>query len=446
MLDPSLREFALTDRQREYFDAVNEHGSARKAGVALGVHHTNILRVIGSIQKRARAAALKPRGTQGFDERELTTHYDADGHVTGSTLKEGPAHLFETGGEDAGPARDGTDLYRIKGVSTYFDAEGNQRGQWVKTTEDAVLRAAAIKEAMVEFVAELPTIDAPAAPLDYDTDIIPWIQIGDAHLGMLAHAAEVGENFDLKIAETEILCAIGILIDELPACERLVINDLGDFTHYENFSATTEASGHPLDFDNRFPKMIKVYSRVMRWVVEKALGKARHVDVIVNQGNHSRTNDIWMAELLRAVYGPTGRVHVLNNDSVFIAYRMGKTLVMTHHSDKCRPKNLAGVMTTDFREDFGETEFHYIDIGHVHHGMVMKEHPSVFIESFNHLAALDKWAHDAGYRNRKSITTVLRSRTYGEVGRRVLPIQQIRDRMVGAAGGGEISKKLAFTV
>jgi len=127
-------------------------------------------------------------------------------------------------------------------------------------------------------------------------------------------------------------------------------------------------------------------------------------------------------------------VHVLNNDSVFIGYRMGNTLVMTHHSDKCKPARLADVMITDFREDYGETEFHYIDIGHVHHGMVMKEYPSIFVESFNHLAAPDKWAHDSGYRNRKSISMVLRSRTYGEVGRRVLPIQQIRDAILGTVG------------
>lgn len=136
-----------------------------------------------------------------------------------------------------------------------------------------------------------------------------------------------------------------------------------------------------------------------------------------------------MAEMLRIVYGHTGRVHVLNNDSVFIAYRMGNTLVMTHHSDKCKPAQLAHVMTNDFRKDYGETEYHYIDVGHVHHGMVMKEHPGIFVESFNHLASLDRWAHDSGYRNRKSITVILRSKKYGEQGRRVLSIQEIRDRM-----------------
>lgn len=121
--------------------------------------------------------------------------------------------------------------------------------------------------------------------------------------------------------------------------------------------------------------MIDVYARVMRFIVDKALSKAANVDVIVNQGNHSRTNDIWMATLLRMVYERTGRVSVLNNHTPFIGYRMGRTFVMTHHSDKCRPAKLADVMATDFASDWGETLYRYIDIGHIHHNMVLKEHP-----------------------------------------------------------------------
>lgn len=392
-IDPKLIEFA-TARQVEYIQAIEQHGGIRAAARALGAAKSSIQ---DSMVRLKKAAALK-----GYSPDHDMTRTVPDGFV-------------------------------VKGISTYYNKDGNPTGQWVKSAVDAERQRELLREAIIGFVQDVGPISAPAQPLDFQTDVIPWVQIGDAHLGMLAHANEVGEHFDLKIAEQELCAAIGILIDELPSCERLVINDLGDATHFENFQGETEASKHRLDCDTRFPKMIKVYSRVMRFIVDKALTKARHVDVIVNQGNHSRTNDIWMAELLRVAYGHTGRVHVLNNDSVFIAYRMGKTLVMTHHSDKCRPSQLAHVMTNDYRKDYGETEFHYIDIGHVHHGMVMKEHPGVFVESFNHLAALDKWAHDAGYRNRKSITIVLRSKSYGEVGRRVLPIQEIRARLGKAA-------------
>lgn len=401
-----LRQFA-TPQQLRYLDAIEQFGGQRAACKALGLTRSALQDALSRLKKKA--------ARQGFSPEHDMTKTVPDG-------------------------------YMVKGVSTFYDQDGKPRGQWVKSTMDPERQAEIMREAVRSFLEEQPRIDAPASPLDWQSDVIPWVQIGDAHLGMLAHAAEVGENFDLKIAERELCAAIGMLIDELPNCERLVINDLGDFTHYENFSGTTEASGHALDYDSRFPKMIRVYSRVMRYIVDKALTKARHVDVIVNQGNHSRTNDIWMAELLRVCYGHTDRVHVLNNESVFIAYRMGNTLVMTHHSDKCKPQRLAHVMTTDFRKDYGETEFHYIDVGHVHHGMVMKEHPGIFVESFNHLAAADKWAHDNGYRNRKSITIVLRSREFGEVGRRVLPIQEVRKRLAKAQGSPATADREVYAV
>lgn len=388
-VDPNLYQFA-TVRQLEYLEAIEKHGSQHAAARALGVRQNAIGMAIATLHRRAAIRGYSP-------SNDMT--------------------------------RVVPDPYVVKGVSSYYDELGKVRGQWVKSDLRQEAYNEMVKAAIGEFLQDVPQINVAPTPIDVQSDIIPWIQIGDAHIGMLAHAAETGANFDLKIAERELCEAISILIDEMPPCERIVVNDLGDATHYDNLAATTAASGHPLDADGRHPKMLRVYSRVMRFIVEKALTKAQHVDVLINQGNHSRINDFWMRELLTVAYGHTGRVHVLDNDSVFIPYRMGNTLVMVHHSDKCPPARLVGVMTTDYRKDFGETEHHYIDIGHVHHHFVSKEHPGVVIESWNHLAANDKWAHDAGYRSRKAITVVLRSRKYGDVGRRVLPIEEVRDRI-----------------
>jgi len=403
-LDLGLDDFA-TKMQRDKLQAVREHGSMRAAARALGINYSAVEKAVRSVQQKA--------ALQGY------------------------APAFDM-------VRRVPEPYVVRGVSTYYNSEGKAAGQWVKSQLAQEQYNEMVKRAISEFLEDVPELPAPPAPVDFQTDVIPWIQIGDAHIGMLAHAAEANENFDLKIAESELCGAIAMLLSEMPACERLVINDLGDFTHYDNLTATTAASGHPLDADGRHPRMLRVYSRVMRFIVEQALTKARHVDVIINQGNHSRINDFWMRELLTVAYAHTNRVHVLDNDNVFIGYRMGKTLVMVHHSDKCRPDRLVGVMTTDFRKDFGETDFHYIDTGHVHHHYVSREHPSVVIESWNHLAPNDKWAHEAGYRSRRAISVVLRSRTYGDVGRRVLPIEEIRVRM--SSPQSTSAKKSAYSV
>ena len=403
-LDARLKEWA-TEVQKTYIDAVAEHGSIRAAARALGLAEATIRTSLSTLRLKA---ALK-----GFSPEHDMTHTVPDTHL-------------------------------VKGVSSYYGSDGRLLGQWVKSRLDDEAAVRAMKDAARAFVADLPALPAPPAPLEFSSDVIPWIQIGDAHIGMLAHEWEVGEAFNLEVAEAELLGAIDILIAEMPPVERCVINDLGDATHYDNATGTTAHSGHVLDKDGRFPVMLRVYSRVMRAIVDKALTKARHVDVIVNQGNHSRINDFWMREMLEVVYGHTGRVHVLNNDSPFIAYRMGNTLVMTHHSDKVKPRDLIGVMTTDFRSDFGATRYHYIDVGHVHHRKVAAEHPSVVVESWNNLAPNDQWAHDYGYRAKRSISVVLRSRTYGEIGRRVLPVQEVRDRIGRVMQ--QAGSKVAFTV
>lgn len=411
-VDERYKEYA-TESQARYIDAVNEHQSMGAAAKALGVNRSTVRDAVQQVKKKA--------AIFGFSPEHDWTHPIPETHVA-------------------------------KGVSTYYptpkdkDGKSTGPGQWVKADLRQEAYNEMVKAAIGEFLKDIEPVQAPPAPLDFQSDIIPWIQIGDAHIGMLAHAAETGENFDLKIAERELCAAISILIDEMPPCERIVINDLGDATHYDNMAAATAASGHVLDADGRHPKMLRVYSRTMRFIVDKALTKARIVDVLINQGNHSRINDFWMRELLSVAYGHTGRVNVLDNDSVFIPYRMGNTLVMVHHSDKCPPARLIGVMTTDFRQDYGETEFHYIDTGHVHHHFVSKEHPGIVIESWNHLPPNDKWANDAGYRSRKAISVVLRSKTYGDVGRRVLPIEEIRAKITNAVGAGAQRRRAVHTV
>lgn len=380
-------EVDYTPRQREVLEAIRDHGGIHAAKRALGLaSKSSIQDALRSIRRKAARLGHAPG------------HFDsgvAPGYMMGKVT-----------------------IRRNLTTGQAMEAWERQHPQFDPEK---------LKEAIAAFaegIGEIPL--APQMP-GRDADIIPWINIGDGHFGMLAHEAETGENFDLKIAERELCAAISLLIDETGEHDRLVIQDCGDMTHYENMTATTEQSGHMLDHDGRFPKMIRVYSRVMRFIIDKALEKANTVDIIINQGNHSRTNDMWMAELLRVAYAHTDRVNILNNDSVFIGYRMGRTFVMCHHSDKCKPAKLANVMATDFAQDWGETEYRYIDIGHIHHNMVLKEHPGVSIESFNQLAAKDKYAHDGGWRSRQSITIIDRSRTYGEVGRRVLPIRRVRD-------------------
>lgn len=401
MLDKNiLLQFCAMDSQRENINAYFEFGeNYSEAGRQLG---KNRKAIEVTVKRAAKRAADK-------------------GHI------ENHPHLEIAEGRALGK------------VTTQINGKGEVKNVWYRQNNE-------LKEAlnaMEEFCKDLPRIESkmPEGMASFDTDVIPWFNIGDGHLGMLAYHQEIGTSFDLTIGEQDLCAAMGILIDEAPTTERCVIQDMGDMTHYENVAGVTDASGHDLDCDGRFPKMIKTYARVMRFIMDKALSKFKYVDVIINQGNHSRTNDFWMQILLTSIYEDNDRVNVLDNQNIFIPYRMGNTLVMSHHSDKCRPKRLADVMTTDYRQDFGETEYHYIDIGHIHHGMQLKEHPGVTIESFNQLATKDAYAHEGGWRSRSCLTVVHRSKTYGEIGRQRLPLERVRDILNNVEAGTEAQKR-----
>jgi DNA-binding Lrp family transcriptional regulator len=259
IIDPQLKTYG-SERQGQYVDAVNACGSQRRAAETLGVNESTLRR---ALERLKTAAAIR-----GYAPEHDYTRPVPEPHVA-------------------------------QGISTYYNADGKPTQQWVKSNLKAETYRKHVEEKLGDLIEDMPARRAPEAPTDYSTDVIPWIQLGDAHIGMLAHAAEVGEHFDLKIAKRELMGAIDHIVDEMPACERAVLNDLGDFTHYENYSATTEASGHALDYDSRFPKMIDVYVDTMLYLVDRLLTKVKVLDVIINQGNHSRTNDIWMAKLIR---------------------------------------------------------------------------------------------------------------------------------------------------
>lgn len=383
-VDPELLNYCETERERTIVTRLIAGEAAKDISESLGINRGG---ASGTYRRVAKRAALK-----GYAPNSGINHPVAEG-------------------------------FELRGYSHFTKTAAGEL-IWLKTraAEHAYWQGieAAIASVQPVNINVLPT------PPEPQSDIVPWLQIGDAHIGLLCSEAETGANFDISIAKREICAAAAALIDAAPPCERMVINDLGDGTHYETFKGETMGHGHALDYDTRYWKMIEAYVEICQFICERALSKAQTVDLIYNQGNHSESNDSWIAVTMRALYRNTDRVNVLRNESPFIAYRMGKTMVLIHHGHKAKPEACAKVMAEDYSVDWGETTFRYIDGGHVHHSQ-RKELPGCVFESWNNLAPRDKYANDGGWRSKQCMTLVLRSRQYGETGRIVMPIERVRD-------------------
>lgn len=306
---------------------------------------------------------------------------------------------------------------KLKGTSTLIDKRSGETVlQWVKSTEDAEAQAEIFRAACDAMVADMPKLAPRKASGTWRQDLLTVYPIGDPHIGMYAWAEETGDDWDLNIAERVHCGAMNELVHAAPATEQAIVLNLGDALHYDSMAAVTPRSGHFLDADGRYAKMVGVAIKIIRQCIESALTKHKSVHVINLPGNHDETGALWMSIALSHVYEKEPRVTIDTNPSVFSYYRWGRVLLGAHHGHACKPAALAGVMACDRAKDWGETSHRHWLIGHIHHES-KKEFSGVTVESFNTLAAKDAYATNGGWRSGRSMQALVYHQEHGEVAR-----------------------------
>lgn len=317
--------------------------------------------------------------------------------------------------------------FHVKGTSTLYGADGEIRGQWVKTARDPDDKLARLAEAVQRlaepFAGASEPIAAPRAMLD--SDLLAVYPMGDPHFGMLAWAGETGEDFDLKVAESDLVQGADMLVSLAPPAEEALVINLGDFFHTDNTQNRTTRSGHALDVDSRWAKILSVGIRAMRRVIDRALEKHARVRVICEIGNHDDHSAIMLALCLSNFYEREPRVVVDTSAEKYHWHRFGTVLIGVTHGDSVKPAELPAIMAYDRAKDWGETEHRFWYTGHVHHESV-KEYRGVTVETFRTLAARDQWHHAAGYRAGRDLRLDVLHKRFGLINRHVVGISAIR--------------------
>jgi hypothetical protein len=385
-IDPELKTWAST-LQSKYIDSVNFYGSIRRAARELGVDSSSIVR---SIQTAKRNAALK-----GYaPENDLTR-----------------------------PAAFGQ---KLRGASTlYRRGEPEPVLQWVKTSADEQAREAAIRAAFEAMSLELPRA-APIAPPKLFADAACNVfTLTDSHVGMLAWGKECGEPWDLKIAEQVLVGCFSHLVKSAPRAKIAFVNQLGDFLHSDGLTPVTPTSGHQLDQDGRFSKMVTVAVRVLRRVVDMALETNEKVVLLVSEGNHDPAGSVWLRVMFRALYENEPRVEVVDNEAPYYAYQHGKTMLAFHHGHLMKTGSLPLLFAAQFAEIWGGTTKRYCHTGHRHH-VEEKEHSGMTVFQHPTLAARDAYAARGGWHAERKATAVTYHAEFGEVARTTVTPEMLK--------------------
>jgi len=151
--------------------------------------------------------------------------------------------------------------FLVKGTSTLYDADGEQKAQWVKTTATAN-RDDLLRESIAAAFDDWRGVGRIAAAPKHTTDeLLSIYPMGDPHLGLYTWGEETGEDLDLKIAEDNLCEAVRRLVACSPKSQTCIFLNLGDFFHSDTQDNRTARSGHALDVDTRWSKVLGVDTR-----------------------------------------------------------------------------------------------------------------------------------------------------------------------------------------
>lgn len=368
---------------------------------------------LGSIETAAETLGVSPQGLR-YQMAELERVAARAGWLPGEAVTATPPAAFTPQG------------YEIKGTSTLVGADGTIRGQWIKTKQSEDSKLARLMDAVQALAEPFKGLAEPAArPVALDDDLLCVYPMGDPHFGMMAWAAETGEDFDLKIAENDLIAAVDHLVGLAPPARHALIIELGDFFHTDNSSNQTSRSHHALDVDSRWSKMLGIGIRAMRRNIDRALEKHELVHVIIEIGNHDDHTSIMLALCLANYYEREPRVTIDTSPAKFHWYRFGANLIASTHGDTTKANNLPGIMATDRARDWGETSHRFWYTGHVHHDS-LKEYPGVIVETFRTLAARDAWHSGQGYRSGRDMKLDVIHRLDGRIVRHSVGIPALR--------------------
>lgn len=304
----------------------------------------------------------------------------------------------------------------LRGVSTLYDHAGNAVQQWVKTRADDRLIDEAMRAMVDELKQELPRLSPVPSFGNTNDDLANVYVVSDFHLGMFAWREETGADWDLELAERTLVSWFERAIDQSPASSVAYLAQLGDFAHWDGLLPMTPTSGHVLDADTRFQKLVRVMIRLLRRVIDMLLRKHSHVFVLNCEGNHDIATSLAAREWFHALYENEPRVTVDRSPRPYYCHVFGDVLLAFHHGHLAKPQDLPAIVASMFAPDWGATLYRYAHCGHRHHREV-KEHHGIVVEQHPTLAARDAYASRHGYLAQRAAHVVTYHKRHGEVGR-----------------------------
>lgn len=366
-------------RQRDYLEGLAGGQTVRAVAKAEGVNERTVAAALTQVRRKAAQRGYAPR--HGLTE----------------------------------PLPPGVDLER---ATIQRGGDGQIERVWTKAKTRKEQEVSLLLDRLDSGDFRLPQFKATKPPKAADENLATLLTITDFHLGMYAWEAETGDDWDMTIARDVFLSSIQAMCEASPKSGLGILNQLGDFLHWDGLLAVTPSSGHVLDADTRYAKLVDMTMEVMALAVKMMLKRFARVHVIQAEGNHDMTGSIWLRKYMKHIFANEPRVTVDDTEFPYYAYLHGDTMLGFHHGHKLKLPQLQKLFSSDprYRAMWGRAKQAYLHTGHLHHEKVVEDGGAI-TEQHPTLAGRDAYAARGGWVSMRGAKVITYDKADGEIHR-----------------------------
>jgi hypothetical protein len=245
----------------------------------------------------------------------------------------------------------------------------------------------------------------------------------DIHLGKLALAEEVGEDYNVAKAKQRCLDGVDGLLEKASGFPVEMIHLIigNDILHTDGTTHRT-TKGTEVDGDTLWWKAFREAKDLYVQIIEKLIPIAP-VTVIYCPSNHDLVAGFFLADTLASWFSKSD-VKFFIEPSHRKYFDYGLNMLGYDHGDGAKDKDAKDLMADEEPQMWGRTKFRYVYKHHLHHKKKLvwrdgEDHIGITVEYLRSPSPADGWHQKKGFVSQKAVEAFIHHRTNGQVARLV---------------------------
>jgi hypothetical protein len=243
------------------------------------------------------------------------------------------------------------------------------------------------------FSEKIKPINLPKKEIDkeLDKDSVTVLGAVELHLGKEAREFDVGENYNVDIAIERYETIINVLCEEQEyrKSHKLVYGIGNDFINIDTPANTTTKGTFQYGGISSY-ELFDIGLKLQLQSLLTLREKYNEIEVVLVKGNHANQLEYALFRALQQRFINDDVVSFRDDYKDIQAIELGNTSVFMTHGDS-NYKRIIESMSKEFYKIYGNTEYRYILLGHLHHKQKIDELNGFTVFRLSSPSGIDRW-------------------------------------------------------